>query len=140
MMAMADKLERIEKMVETNQPSEEIMVIADSNAKFIQPNLLHHEKKVTMERIFTLEAANNKIPQRDNPEAVTDIVFMTGLNDSRDHRTSVEDVVNRQKQACHKYHHKYKNARFHIVATAPETRKQQNLNKRLAEYSESAGN
>ena len=64
---------------------------------------------------------------------------MTGLNDSKDHRTSVEEIVNRQKEACHKYHHRFKNARFHIVAVAPETHEQQNLNKRLAEYATSAG-
>ena len=139
LLGMAQKLEKIEVLVESNQSKEEVMVITDSNGKHFRPSMLHHEKKVVMENIFTLEAANNKIPKRENPEAVKDIVFMTGLNDSKDHRTSVEEIVNRQKQACHLYHHQYKKAKFHIVAVAPKSLKQRNLNKRLLEYATSAG-
>ena len=118
MLNMAEKLEKIEKMVEPKISSDEVVVIADSNGKFLQPNLLHHEKTVSMKRISTLEEACKNIPDIENRDAVTDVVFMTGLNDSRDH-----EVVNRQKEACHKFHQKYKNARFHIVATAPYTTK-----------------
>ena len=139
MLQMAEKMENIEKIVGETQKQDEIMIMSDSNGKHIDPKKIHHQKKVTMEHIYTLDKATKTIPTRANPESVTDIVFMTGLNDSKDHRTSVEEVVNRQKEACHKYHHRFKNARFHIVAVAPESHKQQNLNKRLSEYATSAG-
>ena len=94
-----------------------------------------------MERIYTLDEASDpaKLPERDNPNSVKDIVFNTALNDSRDYQTSVETIVKRQKTACHHLHHKFKNARFHIVATAPITQKQKNLNSQLEEYATSAG-
>ena len=119
--------------------NDEIMIITDSNGKLFDPKRLHHEKKVVMEQAFTLDKANKKLPEREDPETVKDVVFMTGLNDSRDHRTSVTEIVNRQKQACYLYHHKFKKAKFHIVAVAPETQKQRNLNKQLSEYATSAG-
>ena len=109
-------MEKIEILVKSNQSKDEIMVITDFNGKHFRPSMLHHEKKVVMENIFTLEGANKKIPKRENPKAVKDIVFMMGLNDSKDHRTSVEEIINRQKQACHLYHHQYKKTKFHIVA------------------------
>ena len=136
LLKMAEKMDKVEK---TDSPKEEIMIISDSNGKHFDPNRLHHEKKVIMEHEYTLDGATRKIPERENPELVTDIVFMTGLNDSHDHRTSVEEIVNRQKDACHKFHHKFKKAKFHILAVAPETLKQRNLNKRLSEYAVSAG-
>ena len=139
MLHMAEKMENIEKIVGETQKKDEITIMSDSNGKYIDSNRIHHEKTVTMEHTYTLDGATKKIPTRANPESVKDIVFMTGLNDSKDHRTSVEEIVNRQKEACHKYHHRFKNARFHIVAVAPETHKQQNLNKQLAEYATSAG-
>ena len=136
LLKMAEKMDKVEK---TDSPKEEIMIISDSNGKHFDPKRLHHEKKVVMEHEYTLDGATRKIPERENPELVTDIVFMTGLNDSHDHRTSVEEIVNRQKDACHKFHHKFKKAKFHIVAIAPERQKQRNLNKRLSEYAVSAG-
>ena len=139
MLTMAEKMENVEKMVGETQRKEEIMILSDSNGKHLDPKRLHHEKAVIMEHTYTLEGAVRKIPLRENPEVVKDIVFMTGLNDSKDHRTSVEEIVNRQKEACHKYHHRFKSARFHIVAVAPESQKQENLNKRLREYATSAG-
>ena len=94
-----------------------------------------------MEQIFTLAEAEmpTNLPEREDPDLVKEIVFQTGLNDSRDIRTSVETIVKRQKKACHLLHHKYKNARFHIIATAPITLKQKNLNKQLEDYATSAG-
>ena len=136
---MAEKLESIEKNMGTPQTKEEILILSDSNGKHFDPKRLHHEKTVSMEHTYTLEGAVKKIPERENPEMVKDIVFMAGLNDSKDHRTSVEEVVNRQKEACHKYHHRFRSARFHIVAVAPASQKQRNLNKRFRDYAASAG-
>ena len=138
-MAMADKLEAIEKTVNEGRRTDEVIVINDSNGKYLKPELLHHEKKVTMEEIFTLAEIPEKIPERDEPELVKDIVFNTALNDIRDHRTSVETVVKRQKEACHLLHHRFKNARFHIVATPPLTQRQRDLNRQMEDYATSAG-
>ena len=139
MLRMAEKLENIEKVVGKPEMKDEIMIISVSNGKYFDPKRLHHEKTVKMEHTFTLDSATKKIPVRENPEKIKDIVFMTGLNDSKDHRTSVEEIINRQKDACHKYHHRFKNAQFHIVTVPPETQKQRNLNRRLKEYATSAG-
>ena len=139
MLGMAEKLDNIEKIVQTENIKDEIMMLSDSNGKFFKPSILHREKKVTMEHIYTLDGATKNIPTREYPEKVTDIVFMTGLNDSHDHLTSVEEIMNRQKDACHIYHHKFRKARFHIVAVAPESQKQRKLNKGLQEYAVNAG-
>ena len=129
--------ERTENTPHTDCP--EVIIVRDSNAKHLDPNLIHNEKKVTMETRFTLEEAIKKIPHRENPEKVTDIVFMTGLNDSRKIDTSVDTVLKRQKQACHEYSHRFRAARLHIAAVAPVNPKQKNLNQQLKEYSNSAG-
>ena len=141
MLDMAAKIEAIEKTVNKGTAVDEIMVITDSNGKFLKPELLHHEKKVKMESIYTLDEASDpkNLPKHDNPALVKDIVFNTGLNDSRDNRTPIETIVKRQKTACHHFHHRFKNARFHIVATAPVTLRQKNLNRQLEEYATSAG-
>ena len=110
------------------------MIISDSNGKHFDPKR-HHEKKVVMEHQYT-----RKIPERENPDFVTDIVFMTGLNNRGSNGMwNVEEIVSRQKDDCHEFHHKFKKAKFHIVAVPPETQKQRNLNKRLSEYASSAG-
>ena len=121
------------------EKKEEIMIITDSNGKHLNPRLLHHEKKVTVEQRFTLDATVSKIPSRDDPDLVTDIVFMTGLNDSRKTENSVEDVVKKQKEVCNKYCHRFKKARFHLANVAPIDFKQKNLNHQLKNYSRSAG-
>ena len=64
---------------------------------------------------------------------------MTGLNDSRDVKTSVDTVVKRQKQACHEYSQLFKNARIHIAAKAPYNPKQKNLNRELEQYANKSG-
>ena len=158
MLVMAQKMEGIEKQIVTdakepianeeneksndvNQGDEsgEIIIVADSNGKFLVPELLHHKKKVTIERRSTLERATSHLPTRSNPEKVTDVVLMTGLNDSRDVQTSVETVVKRQKQACDKYREHFENAKIHIAAKAPYNPKQRNLNRQLEEYANNSG-
>ena len=79
------------------------------------------------------------VPERTYPETVKDIVFMTGLNDCRDTRVAVETIINWQKDACQKYDRHFKDVRFHIVAVAPLTEKERELNWRLQEYALSAG-
>ena len=151
MMRLAEKVEKNERDVQqirnhatsrdqpTNGMKKECMLLVDSNAQHLNPEMLHHEKQVTMEKLFTLEEANKKIPNRQNPDNVSDIVFMMGFNDSKKSDVAVEDVIKRQKEACHKYSHKFKKARFHIAAVPPYTAKQNNLNKQLKDYSISAG-
>ena len=155
MLSMAESIKRLEDkltgpqgsacIAETNdtvhpkQNADEIIIVADSNAKHLKPQLIHDEKQVTVETRYTLDEAINKIPTRDNPEKVSDVVFMTGLNDSRKVDTSVETVLKRQKQACLEYSHRFKKARFHIASVAPVNPKQKNLNQRLKEYATNSG-
>ena len=110
-------------MEKEEEENEEILIITDSNGRHFQPKLLHDKKNVVMEQIYTLDGATQKIPERKSPDAVKDIVFMTGLNDSKDHRTSVEEIVNRQKEACHKYHHKYKKGKIPHCCCGPRDSK-----------------
>ena len=146
MLSMAEKMEKIESQLDdtsqrkpATEEGEEIIIIGDSNTKHLNPKMLHDKKKVSIETIYTLDAATKKIPTRKNAEKVTDIVFMTGLNDSRDVGTSVDTVLKRQKQACHEYSHRFKNAKLHIASVAPVNPKQKNLNRQLKEYANSAG-
>ena len=71
MLHMAEKMENIEKIVGETQKKDKIMIMSDSNGKYIDSNRIHHEKTVTMEHTYTLDGATKKIPTRANPESRT---------------------------------------------------------------------
>jgi hypothetical protein len=100
--------------------------------------MLHKEKEVHMRQRYTLDQTNSNIPKWKNPEAVTDVVLMVGLNDSRGDET-VETTLQKQKVAFQRYSDEFKNAKIHIESVAPFTEKQKTLNQKIREYSESAG-
>ena len=66
----------------------------------------------------TISEATESIPEIENPESVTDVLFQVGLNDSRRglsaHRIR-DDTLEMQMS----YKRKFKNARQHIVALPP---------------------
>lgn len=137
--ATAPAAEQEVKTTANSDAQKEIIIIGDSNTKHLKPAMLHHEKKVTIERRATLEKAIQHKPIRQNPDNVTDIVLMTGLNDSRDVKTSNDTILKRQRQVCREYADRFKQAKIHIAAVAPVNPKQRQLNQRLEEYAEDAG-
>ena len=112
----------------------EAIIIHDSNANGLEPEKLHHEKKVLKRRRFTLDQAKKDIPKVKNPSGVKDVVFMTGLNDSRQENESVQVTLQKQKETCQKYSRAFPNANLHIAAVAPISQKQVNLNTKLREF------
>ena len=154
---MATSIERIEDKISTqshgNEGShrekinddgqtekKEIIIIGHSNTKYMKPDLIHHEKKVSVETCYYLEDAIKKQgPMRQEPDKVTDFVVMTGLNDSKDVKTPVSTVMNRMQQTCQKYEQRFKNAQIYVAAVAPVNPKQRNLNNQLKEYADNQG-
>ena len=86
----AEEVQRTQ-VVECNDEPNEIMILGDSNTRDLKPSLLHDKKKVTIEWMPTLEEASDvrKIPKRDEPDKISDVAFLTGLNDTRDVKTSL---------------------------------------------------
>ena len=121
------------------EKQKEIIILGDSNTKHLIPKMVHHKKKVTIEWRPTVEKAISEIPKRQEPENVSDIVFMTALNDSKDKTTSVDTVVKRMKQACYEYRQRFKESKIHIAAVAPVGPKQRNLNRQLDQFAKDSG-
>ncbi len=112
----------------------ESIIVHDSNGNGLETEKLHHEKKVLKRRRFTLDQAKKDIPKVKNPSGVKDVVFMTGLNDSRQENESIHDTLQKQKETCQKYSRAFPNAKLHIAAVAPISQKQINLNTKLREF------
>ena len=103
MLGMAEKMESIEQQVPKkgqsenpvvnndqgrndienpgNEEPEEIIIIGDSNRNYLKPELVHRKKKVSIEKIYTLESAIKDKPERTQKqrENVTDVVFISPL-------------------------------------------------------------
>ena len=112
-----------------NKKNEIVLIIHDSNGKGLLPDMLHATKRVKMETRYTIEDTKNNIPIYSNPNDVTDVVFLTGLNDSRQEKNTIQAIVQNQSRALSLYQRKFQKTNFHIGSVAPVALKQENLNK-----------
>ena len=95
----------------------DIIVIADSNGKYLDPKLLHDHKNVTIEKRYFINKAKNEIPVHNDPENVSDIVMLTGINDLK--YDDIPVVLNKLDQTCHRYQSAFPNSKIHIGGVAP---------------------
>ena len=85
---------------------------------------------------FTTAEVINDMPIIDTPEAVTDIIFHVGLNDTR-RGLSTERIRENLLDAQIKYYQVYKNARQHLCCLAPLSDSQIEVNnvvRKLAQH------
>ena len=123
---------------EAKRKRSEVIIVGDSNAQKLKPELLHDSKKVYIVKRYTLDEAKEKIPKWKEPEKVTDVIFLTGLNNSLNSLESVDNILTKQKEVCQVYRNTFGKAKLHIGAVAPFTIKEKNLNKRLHDYCQKA--
>ena len=119
-------------------PKPKILLITDSNGKYINPDQLKLEARVIKVSRFTTVEAFDNVPQIESPEEVKDIVFQVGLNDLRQatpNRTIQENYLSMQL----KYQRKYPNARQHIIAIPPLANRHNDLNAHLQKLSKHTG-
>jgi hypothetical protein len=112
----------------TRVAQEMIMLICDSNGKGIDPSSTKHVKKETR---YTLDDAMREVPKVDSPGDSTDVILMTGLNDSRINQNPVPVLVEKMDQTARLYQEKFPKSRLHICSVASVTKKQQDLNLEL---------
>ena len=113
----------------------DILVVHDSNGNDLEPEKLHHKKKVLKRRRYTLDKAKADIPKVKDPEKVKDVVVACGLNDLKNE--SPEKTLAKHKDVCDIYTKAFPNAHIHVGAVAPVSRNEINLNNKLKEYAES---
>ena len=121
------------------QNDEVILVIADSNGKFLKPNLLHDKKNVIIETKFTWEEAQCSIPKLDHPGNVKDIVMLTGLNDVKNSHSNIPDVLKTADETCRKYQECFPNSIIHLGSIAPVDGKCMSYNMHLQELAAERG-
>ena len=121
------------------QNDEVILVIADSNGKFLKPNLLHDKKKVIIETKYTWEETQCSIPLLDHPEKVTDIVMLTGINDVKNSHSNIPDVLKTADVTCRKYQESFPNSIIHLGSIAPADSKCMSYNMHLQELAAERG-
>ena len=109
-----------------------MVVVTDSNGRGLDLNLLKPTPEVKIERVyrFTLPEAIETIPEIENPDSISDVVFQVGLNDSR-RGLSADRIRNDTLEMQMRYKQKFKNARQHIVALPPLSDSQIETNKSL---------
>jgi hypothetical protein len=119
-------------LLNPSYPSREsVIVLHDSNGKNIRGAELFRAKNVIMEQRNTAKQALNQVPQIPNPMQVSDVVIMTGLNDSKSINEKIETTVQTELDLITKYCKVFKNARFHLTCVPPSTTKQELLNTQL---------
>ena len=116
-----------------NATREIVLVIHDSNGKELRGNELHHAKQVIMEKRSTADDALHNVPKVTSPTHVTDIVILTGLNDSKSSNETVETTVQKELDIITKYSKCFPNSRFHLGCIPPSSGKQEQINKKLQE-------
>ncbi|MEE3020652.1 MAG: SGNH/GDSL hydrolase family protein, partial [Bacteroidota bacterium] len=92
-----------------------ILIVADSNGKHIDPELIHNQKTVTIEKKYYLDHAI-KVPGHVEPLKVSDVVMLTGINDLK--YIDIPVVIGKVDNACREYQRKFPNAKIHIGSIA----------------------
>ena len=67
----------------------------------------------------------------DRPSDVTDVILLTGLNDSKQVKNNVIKIIENQEEAMRKCRSTFPNAQLHVGDVAPVSQKQQILNVHL---------
>ena len=110
-----------------------VLIVIDSNGKHIRKDELFHGKNVIMEKRSTAKEALNNTPTLNSPTGVSDIVILTGLNDSKSFFEKVETTTQTQLDIITKYSKTFVNAKFHLGCVPPSSNKQERLNVQLEE-------
>ena len=111
--------------------SETVLIIGDSNTKHFVPKLIHEEKEVVIESRYTLEQAMSDVPHRANPQKVSDIVMLTGINNIKRPNANIPETIGKVDDVCRKYSSKFPNAKIHIGSVAPTNSKHIDFNAQL---------
>ena len=106
------------------------IIVGDSNVRHLIPERLHEEKKVIVENRFTLEEALKNIP-KTQPEVVTDVVMLIGLNDIRSPSASIPDTIAKYDRTCKTYQKHFPKSIIHIGSVAPSCEKHMRFNNEL---------
>ena len=112
----------------------DIIIITDSNGKYLDPKLLHEHKNVIIEKRFFLNKAKNEIPVHNNPQNVSDVVMLTGINDLK--YEDIPVVLNKLDQTCQRYQSAFPKAKIHIGSVAPANPKCKQYNFHLENLAE----
>ena len=87
---------------------------------------------------FTTAEAISDVPLIDDPDAVTDIIFHIGLNDTR-RGFSTEKIRENLLDAQMKYHAIYRRARQHLCGLAPLSDSQIEVNAMVQKLAQHTG-
>ena len=102
---------------ETQCAKTDIIIIADSNGKYLDPKLNHDHKNIIIEKRYFLNKAKNEIPVHNDPKNVSDVVMLTGINDLK--YEDIPVVLSKLDQTCQRYQSAFPNAKIHIGGVAP---------------------
>jgi uncharacterized protein YoxC len=108
-----------------------VLIVGDSNKDRFDARRLHDKKEVRISTCYSTENLKQQSLECDRPSDVTDVVFLTGLNDSKQAKNSVIKIIENQEEAIKKYRSTFPNAQLHVGDVAPVSQKQQILNAHL---------
>jgi hypothetical protein len=80
---------------------------------------------------YLIDDALKNPPTCRSPEQISDVIILTGLNNSTKMNESVTDIVQKELNMITAYSKIFPRARFHIGPVAPVTQKQVLLNRHL---------
>ena len=115
----------------TKNQKPEIIIIGDSNINKLESNKLHDQKCVKKFTRYTTEMAKTDPVNVEAPLLVTNVVLLTGLNDSIKASNDVDSIVQNQEKVISNYIRQFPNAMIHVGSVAPTGQKQEILNKKL---------
>ena len=102
-----------------DEAQEAIIVVVDSNGQHINPGLLHNTKKVFIEERSTWEAVRDHLPNIPYPQKITDVVFLTGINNVISMEQQLQNILDTADQAGKNWGKRYPQATFHLSSIAP---------------------
>lgn len=122
-----------EKTTFPNSPDQKqvIAIVGDSNINKLEANKIHDKKIVKKFTRYTTEMAKQKPLDIENAQLVSDIVLLTGLNDSLKTSHDIDSIVKNQEEVITNYNKQFPNATIHIGSIAPTGQKQEMLNEKL---------
>ena len=120
-----------------NGAQEAIIVVVDSNGQHINPGLLHDTKKVFVEERSTWEEARDHLPNIPNSHKITDVVFLTGINNVIGMGQQIQNLLDTADQAGKNWGKVYPQAAFHLSSIAPVNEQCMSYNFHLEELAES---
>ena len=123
----------VRRMKEVTEAEEVVIVVTDSNGKYLNPSLLHDTKKVVIEERATWEMALNQIPKPPIPGNVKDVVLIPGINNVMSQDQQISDILNIADMTGKKYQRAFPNATIHLGSIAPVNEKCLNYNFHLQE-------